>query len=149
MGGFVGIVGLAAGSTPVVQGPQGVAGPQGPPGSTAASYSAIANGTISQYKVVAMVGGEAVIADPTNVAHRGVVGGVAMTSVDDGAELDIQFGGTVSNSGWNWNNGPVYLTNGGTLSQTAPTTGFVQIIGVPVNPITLLIQIGPSVELTA
>lgn len=153
MAGFVGLPGLIPAGVPVIQGAQGVQGPKGDkgdPGDTAASYSAIANGTISQYKVVAMVGGKAVVADPANAAHRGLVGGVAMVTATDGQSLDVQFGGTITNPGWNWiGTGPVYLTVGGTLSQTAPTTGFEQAIAIPVNPTTLLIELGPSIGLTA
>jgi hypothetical protein len=98
---------------------------------------------------MSIVDGVPVRADSADATQAGNVAGIASNSVQAGGDLDIQFSGAITNSGWNWNNGPVFLGPSGTLSQTAPTVGFCQIIGIPINPTTLLVQLQPPVVLAA
>jgi hypothetical protein len=149
MGGFVGLNGTLPQGQPAVRGFQGAPGPQGPPGAGSPTFSLPAPATVSQYAPLISSGSSVAVADSSNVAHAGKVVGIAAISANVGDNLDVQFQSTIVNSGWNWDvTKPVYL-NGSQLSQTPPTTGFVQIIGVPVTPTTLLIQLQPPCVIAA
>jgi hypothetical protein len=121
------------------QGPPGVAGP---PGGGVSTQTYTAAGTISAYLVVAVSGGEAVTADSSQIAYAGNVVGVAIGGVNAGALVTVQFAGQLEYNGWNWTLGkPIFLGTGGMLTQTPPASGFNQIIGTPVTPTSIFINL--------
>ena len=133
----------------MVIGAQGIPGPPGLPGSGSASFNVTASATVSQYAAIAIVGGVTTLADSSNLAHVSKLCGLAASTALAGAELVVQFSSTIVNIGWNWQPGPIYLGPSGTISQTAPTVGFVQIIGIAINPTTILLQLQPPLVLAA
>jgi len=67
--------------------------------------------------------------------------GVVVSSVLAGEEVTIQLSGELLNLSWNWTlNAPIYLGNNGVLTQTLPTTGFIQRIGFPILSTKMLID---------
>ena len=107
-------------------------------------------GAVSGLKVVAAVSGGYSVADPTNVAHAGMVVGVALTAAASGGTIHITSFGTMTDASWAWSlYTPVYLGLNGTLTQTCPTSGvvFTQQIGFPLDATTLMIR--PSVYILA
>lgn len=106
----------------------------------------LAAATISAYFAVASSGANAVIAaDSNNVALPAI--GINTGGVVTGAQATIQYAGPITFNGWNWTIGfPVFVGPGGALTQTAPSTGYLQSVGYPVSPTTLLIEIEDAAE---
>ena len=132
----------------IVAGAQGVPGPAGPAGQAVSTTPVIAAATISAYTGVALANGDAIQADSTQAAQRGNVLGVATNGANAGGGVNVQYAGPLEYNGWNWTLGePVFLGAAGVLTQAVPTSGFSQILGIPLNPTTLLIQMQPAIGL--
>lgn len=129
-----------------------VVGPQGPPGApgTASVLNLTTTTSIGQYRAVAVVSGVVQYADNSLLGHLDMVVGVAAVGASAGGIVSIQNGGTLVNVGWSFDTTkPVFLGNSGMLTQTPPSTGFVQVIGVPISATQLLIQLQPPILLAA
>jgi hypothetical protein len=111
------------------------------------TFTVTAQQNLSANQVVSMANDAPIPASSNNLADLGEVVGVVVGSVQAGSPVTIQYGGAVTYNGWNWGSGPVFLGLGGALTQTAPTSGFLQIIGTPLTPTTLLIQLQQPLEL--
>ena len=89
-----------------------------------------------------------VAASSNDPSHVGRVIGVITENAVAGRSQIVIMSGMVVNPAWSFTPGtPVYL-NGNTLSNTAPTIGFVQRIGVATSANTLIVQLGPSIRKT-
>lgn len=95
----------------------------------------VALAPLPAFVAVVMGVGGVLLADVTIPAHRDVVWGVNTTSVAAGQLASVVWGGPVVNNingtgGWNFVfNQPVYVTAGGALSQTPPSTGWIDPVG--------------------
>ncbi len=88
-------------------------------------------------------------ADCSQVNQAFSVAGVTLQAVAQGASVQVQSAGEITESSWNWIIGqPVYLGGSGQLTQIPPTSGFVMVLGVPVNATTLLIDIQQPIILS-
>lgn len=65
-------------------------------------------------------------------------------SATTGADETVSFitNGILINSGWTWTRGQVFYTSTGTLTQTVPTTGYVQPIGFAFSATGIIVNIG-------
>lgn len=113
-------------------------GPAGPAGVSGDGYVVLIAGS-------ALGGHRAVIdnvtyADHSNSLHAGKVIGITTGSSTTGNPVTIQSGGKL-NGFTGLSLGPVYLSTNGTLTQTAPTSGFIQQLGVAVSATEIMIQI--------
>jgi hypothetical protein len=129
-------------------GDTGPIGPQGPVGGAVVYLNIQASVALGGHRAVYASGsGQVDYADRTNPAHRGKVLGITTGAVSQGVDVQIQQAGEITEPSWNWSNGPVYLNTNGTLTQTAPTSGFLQEIGVAISPTRLMIDLKPPVTL--
>jgi hypothetical protein len=104
---------------------------------------------ISALKVITLdtSTGKGIYADRNTPAHANRILGVSYTSGDEDENIIVITSGEITDSSWSWDTSkPVFLGNDGTLTQTAPTTGFRVIIGFPVSATTLNIQIQESIR---
>ena len=109
---------------------------QGPPGpvGTAPSLLAIAAQTISANTAVALVNGQLVPAQSGTASQAGNVVGIAINGGQAGTSIAIQQSGEMSLSSWSWTMGlPIFVGPNGPLTQTPPTAGFSQVVGVPLS----------------
>lgn len=137
--------GLKAASVPTYTGPAGGAPPELAEGDV---ITATTGQTISAQQVVAIVEGLAQIADSSTLSQINEVFGIATGGAVTDTEVTIQTYGPYVYNGWNWTPGlPVFLGLGGALTQTAPSSGFLQIIGSPIDATTLFIDLEPPVAL--
>ena len=115
-----------------VQGPPGPPGPIGPAGGT----------TIITRTTVAPIGGHRVViqeaagtvsyADHTDPAHADMALGLTIEAADAGDEIQILVGGETIEPSWAWDvTRPIYLGANGLMTQTPPTTGFLQQVAIP------------------
>ena len=118
------------------QGPAGVAGADGAsPDQVIKTASVDLNG----HRAVAVSGAGLVYADSSNQAHIGLVIGITTGAVLAGQSVNVLTAGEVTEPTWSWSLGNVYVGVNGLLTQTAPTVGFIQIIGIATSPTTLLV----------
>jgi hypothetical protein len=98
---------------------------------------------LSSNHAIASVDGSAVYAD--NSLNLSTIG----LSIEDtlaGGNVFIQNVGKITVTGAGWTpNGEVYLSTIGTLTQTKPTSGIVQILGIAHDTETLIIKITPII----
>jgi hypothetical protein len=107
-----------------------VAGPQGPPGGSLASGTAGAN--ISVWTVIQ--------AGVVPSVQNGQTGGpktigVATSSATAGQPVTWAEHGRITDPSWTWAPGAdIYLSPTSTLTQTLPTTGWVQVVARAISP---------------
>jgi len=79
----------------------------------------------------------------SNASLSGYTIGIALES-SSGANETINFitSGILANSGWSWTRGEVFYTSTGVLTQTTPTSGFVQSIGFAYSATSIIVKIG-------
>jgi hypothetical protein len=124
---------------------QGPSGPQGIPGLAGDSDTVELNAgeTVGGHRVVQMSGiGTAQYADRTVLAHAGRVLGITEHAAEAGEPVRIRKEGHLEFNGWTWiANRHVFLTTSGLMTQTQPTSGLVQVVGVATSPTTMLVRI--------
>ena len=131
-----------------VPGPPGPTGPIGPAGGT----------TIITRTTVAPIGGHRVViqeadgtvsyADHTDPAHADMALGLTIEAAGAGDEIQILVGGETIEPSWAWDvTRPIYLGATGLLTQTPPTTGFLQQVAIPLAADRIYWQPQPAVIL--
>jgi hypothetical protein len=113
-------------------GARGPTGPAGPSGGSA--ITAVAGEALGGHRAVRHdADGEMVYADPATAAGAQVAG-VTMAAAVMGDQASAQVAGELELAGWNWAEGPIYLGALGTLTQVAPTTGYLVVVGLAAGP---------------
>lgn len=124
------------------QGPVGPEGKPGPAAGTAFTRPAAAN--VSGGKAVTLnAAGQVLHANGANAAMAHSVAGISLNGGAAGADITIiTTGGEIEESVWNWQaNKPVFLGADGVLTQTAPTSGYLLVVGVAVGPTRMLVKV--------
>lgn len=105
-------------------------GQQGPPGEPSSATDILEAGeTISALKPVVVLDGIAFVASSSDSDHRGFVAGVAITAATVGNDVTVKTSGRITDSSWNWNPLiPSVFVGDGVLTQTPPSSGWVQAI---------------------
>lgn len=70
--------------------------------------------------------GNAVYASNDTLANAQVVG-ITLGAASAGASVGVKTFGTMTDAGWTWTKGAVYLGTNGQLTQTAPTSGAIVV----------------------
>jgi hypothetical protein len=122
-------------------GAPGADGADGADGGTLLQYAATAGENIGVYKLVRVAAGTVYLADKDNVAYVNDTLGLTMSVSTTGNPVDIQVGGEMTNVGWAWTAGSVFMGDSGELTQTPPTVGILQKIGTVLTPTSILIDI--------
>lgn len=106
------------------------------------SIPMIASINISIHTVVAPDGtGGVVYATNDNISQVGKPMGLAFNSALAGDTVIVVTAGEVDEPTWNWQPGEVYLGINGMLTQTPPTSGILQVVGVALTPTRLSVGI--------
>lgn len=123
------------------QGPPGPPGPPGPAGGSGAHQLAmIAGEAIGGHRVVvADAAGQARYPDRADPAHADAVVGLTVTSGLAGESVVVQTTGDVVETSWAWTPGPVWVGDNGMPTQTPPTTGWLQLLGVALGSTRLVL----------
>lgn len=141
-----------------IQGVQGVPGPQGEqgvPGLPGASgdlsfiYPAI--GPISGHRIVTLTSGGVQYASSDAAADAQRVLGMSTNAAGDGGEVGVKKFGEITEPSWSWDTQlPVYLGLNGQLTQVPPsnpTNAFSMVVGYPITPTSLFVNIGIPITL--
>lgn len=108
-----------------------------------------ASGNIGGHRAVFASGSAVAYADNTDLSHLGRVLGVTTTAANDGDVVTVINKGRIIFSGWSWTSGfPVYFGTSGALTQSAPNTGFLQIVGMAETPTSLFVSLREPITLT-
>jgi len=88
-------------------------------------------GGIGGHRVVRSIGSGAVgYADYSVAGHGDDTIGISTGAADAGYTVQVQQFGYLTHVGWSWTPGqPIFVGTNGALTQTAPTSGFVQVVG--------------------
>jgi hypothetical protein len=133
-----------------VPGLRGATGPKGDPGQSGASYlTYFADGALGGQRVVrATSAGKVGYVDPGDPAQAHAAIGLTMGAAADGASINVQFSGEMSEPSWSWTaNQPIFAGANGIPTQTPPATGFQAAIGVAISATAMVIQIKSPIVL--
>ena len=89
--------------------------------------------TISALKCCYCNSAGAAVLTSADTAHAGLFAGISQTAAAAGNLIVLLVSGIMEDSSWNWGLGPIYVGVDGSLTQTAPTTGFQQQIATPIS----------------
>lgn len=96
------------------------------------------NARIDGYSIARLSNGGLEYADSSDVNGAFSTVGMVVTSANFGSTSQVLLEGTVSNPAWDWTpDRPLWLGNSGQLTQTPPTSGFLQQVGVALSPNTI------------
>lgn len=113
-------------------------------GSAALLYvSLIAAGAIGGNRAITAA---SVYADHDDLVTINKLIGITKNAANIGDALIVVYAGTLNGFSDLTVNQPVFLSTNGTLTQTAPTSGYIQKLGIATSTDTILINIDPPIE---
>lgn len=121
-------------------------GPQGEPGAPGDVQSVECGEAISALRVIAIINGEGFLANHDDTAHAGRVAGLTLTAANQGATTSVRMFGRVTDASWNWTAAELFVGLNGMLTQTPPSTGFMQSIARVESPDTIFIALSAIFE---
>lgn len=78
---------------------------------------------------------------PTLIEDTTVILGIITSAYSADDVVSVQITGTITEPSWNWTLGlPIFVGPNGTLTQTPPSTGVLQIIAYPILSNRILID---------
>ena len=91
----------------------------------------------------------AVVADLDTIYHPSlssatdgrIIVGISRQSGSTSDPVMVQTSGPLTNGGWSWASGPVYVDDDGVLTQTAPSTGWIVCVGTAIATDTIDIKV--------
>lgn len=117
-------------------------GPKGDPGPGFTEITLTAGSALGGHRAVIADGSsQAQYADHSIPEHLGRVVGITTGAAVMGADVAVTTSGEVIEPSWDWTAGKIFLGINGLLTQLAPTTGFIQVIGVALSPTKMLVDL--------
>lgn len=103
---------------------------------------------ISTHRIVACINNRLELASKDNADHAYSIVGMSISSGSDGSVIFVQSGGVITDESWFWTeNLPLWLNVNGEMIQTAPTSGFLIQVGIPIATNKVLIEIQEAILL--
>jgi len=131
----------------IAPGEQGPPGPPGPAGGGGDEYvTRTAGETISANLVMYDRAGHVYPLSQDDAENIYAILGLSVSAGQLGAQISVQRSGTVTDSGWTWAYGRVYLGANGQLTQTPPTSGFSVLIGFAATATSINLSINDPIE---
>lgn len=127
------------------QGPPGLPGAPGPAGGSA--FQRTAGETLSALRAVYELDSVVRYLDYRDAEHVDLLVGVTITSGLIGEPVNIQLVGPLTDAGWQWVPGPVWLGSLGQLTQAPPDDGFDVLIGSAVSATRIQLNLQRPIEL--
>lgn len=87
------------------------------------------------------------IADSNNLLHFNKVIGMTIIDIANGAIGYATVDGEITNLSWAWSPGSKFFLNGTTISLTAPSSGFSQMVAIARNPNIIIMKLGEAILL--
>ena len=110
---------------------------------------ATAGQALSGHKMVVLdSAGEAIYADNTTMTHIHKVLGMTIGASSIGTDANILTHGKLTEPTWSWTlDLPIFLISNGSLSQTAPTSGFSQVVAFPLSATSVMVDLREPISL--
>ena len=137
-------------SAPITIGSKGLKGDQGVPG-IPVGVSFIAGEALGGHRVVIVDGSSGLLfyADSSNINHANKIVGMTDGAVIQGDPANVVIYGEVAEPTWNWTlDIPIWIGSNGLLTQSSPSVGFSRIIGFPVLPTKIFVELREPIFLT-
>ncbi len=115
-----------------------VPGTPGTPGNLLTRYAAA---IVAGHQAVRSITGGIGPATSDDLLGAGATLGISTNAAQVGQPVTVQSSGELIEQTWNWKPGAVFLGLSGALTQTPPTTGVLQQIGVSTSPTSILVDI--------
>lgn len=132
------------------RGSQGIQGQQGIKGDTGAGSGAVlamvATSAMGGNRAVTIVNNQIVYASSDTPNANGVIG-LTARAVAAGETLDIVTANDLSGFSNLIAGQPIFLSTNGTITQTVPTTGTLQVLGTALSSTKISIKIQPPIEI--
>lgn len=125
-------------------------GPQGPPGlAGGASIARQASTALSGHRAVReRADGAVEYADPSTPLGLTTVLGITSGAASGGAHVTIVTTGEMEEQTWSWTPGAlIYLGASGALTQTAPVSGWLMVLGVATSATSMIVRIAAPIQL--
>lgn len=124
----------------------GQQGPPGPPGTGIALVYTAAT-AISGHTVITLdAEGNALPADPTNLAHANTITGISIGAATAGGQVTAITSGSLAHSGWAFTPGlPVFVGLGGVVTQSPPAAVWQKAIGVARGATVIVVELQPAI----
>jgi hypothetical protein len=122
-------------------------GPQGIPGEAeGATFTATAATTLHGRRAVAVNdAGQLYHPDTSTPTDAPRVVGIAVTAANNGADALVRVGGQMTDSGWAWTGGPVFVGPSGHLTQTPAPDGWLLQVARAISPTTLIVDVDDAI----
>lgn len=121
-------------------------GPAGPPGPGGTQYVNLhADQALGGHRAVIATETGCNYADNTNPFHANRIVGITESAVGIGVLTAVVTAGPIAGYDGLTFGQPIYVSTIGTLTQTPPTTGFVQRIGTATSATDFVVQIQPAI----
>ena len=130
-----------------------IVGSQGPPGAdgdaASRTITVTAGETLGGHRAVLLdSSSQARYTDSSSVADAGRVVGLTTGSASAAAAVTIQISGDMTEPSWSWTPGAIlYLGANGQLTETAPSTGFIQAVAHAVTATKIILEIHQPIML--
>ncbi|MEP7235241.1 MAG: hypothetical protein ABI778_08095 [Ignavibacteriota bacterium] len=123
---------------------------KGDTGDSANIVSHVAGISLGGHRAVVLDAAEhAIYADKDTPSHANKVIGITTGAAAIGANTLIAAYGEIDEPSWAWTPGEaIYLSTGGLVTQTAPVSGFLLIIGFAITATKIFISIKQPIALT-
>lgn len=106
------------------------------------TVSFVASAPLGGHRVVRMLAGDLVYADKDSAPDDNMILGITTKAVGAGVSVPVQTMGLMEESSWSWTPDlPIFLSNAGLMTQVAPSTGFIIIVGKAVSATEIYIGI--------
>jgi hypothetical protein len=127
----------------------GQPGPQGVAGDSINYINILAGQDLSGHRVVSSNSTGYVIYADKDIPDTGnKVLGITTGAVINGNIAEVQLVGVLEEPSWNWNStDPIFIGNNGQLTQIAPSTGYLYIVGFPMSTTKIFIDKQPPIVL--
>jgi hypothetical protein len=103
---------------------------------------------VSALRILSSDGIKGVYSDPTSAESVRKIVGMSITAGATDSQIKMLSYGKYADSGWNLDpNLPIYLGNNGTITQVAPATGSVVLLGHVQSPTTIFLDIKQPITL--
>lgn len=129
------------------QGIQGDTGPQGPQGISIAAFTRNADIALQPFKAVISTPTGCTYADNSIISHMSKVIGITSVSAAANSQITIYSSGLLSGFSGLTANSPIFLSTNGDITQTIPTSGFLQKLGVAASDTEVIINVGVAIRL--
>jgi hypothetical protein len=121
-----------------------------PSGGGGLDYTLTANASVAlsgHRAVKALTDGTLAYVDNATSGDIGLCVGITITAASSGASINYQANGPIIYGGWSWVEGPIFVGLNGQLTQTPPTSGFIQRVATALSATSLILSIGQAIAL--